>query len=118
MAMQRRRKKPGSQRNEEEVKKSETLKKVSTLKTKLLKCPDMSTETLHAPQIPDQLNAKPVQPSCAKDFGHLSNMKFTIPQPEYSSTAAEARTELVAGPAHQWEKSRGEQEGKTRPLGQ
>ena len=64
------------------------------------------------------MNVKPILPSRAKDFGQLSNLTITKPQQVYSSIAAEARTEPVAGPSHQWEKSVGEQEGNTRPLDQ
>ena len=75
-------------------------------------------ETLNVLQITDLISVKPVQPSCVKVFVQLSNLNITKPQQVYSSIAAEARTEPVAGPAHQWEKSRGEREGQTRLLGQ
>ena len=81
-------------------------------------CSEVSTETLHLLQIPDLSSVKPVQPSRAKDFGQLSNLKITKPQQLYSSIVAEARTEPVASPADQWEKSIGEKEGKTWPPGQ
>ena len=75
-------------------------------------------ETLNVLQITDLISVKPVQPSCVKVFVQLSNLKITKPQQVYSSIAAEARTEPVAGPAHQWEKSSGDQEGRTRSIGQ
>ena len=112
-------KKLGSQRIEEEKKpKPEIPKKVSTLETKMLMSSEVSMETLNVLQITDLISVKPVQPSCVKVFVQLSNLKITKPQQVYSSIAAEARTEPVAGPAHQWEKRCGDGDEQGRPWSQ
>ena len=79
----------------------------------------MSAETLLVPRITAQLYVKPDQPSRAKDFGQLKENSITKPQQQYSnSRAAEARMEPVTSPPHQWERASGDQEGRTRPVGQ
>ena len=119
--LERRKKKSGRQRDEEEeelpISKPKSIRKVSPLVTNLEKRAEKSAETLLVPEITSQENVNPDQPSCAKDFGQENTI--TKPQPQYSSsTSAEARIKPVAGPAHQWEKSSGDLEGRKRPIGQ
>ena len=105
--LERRKKKSGRkyEDNTEELSilKSESVRKVSNLVSKLEECPEKSAETLLVPEITYLGNVKPDQPSRAKDFGQLRKTKITKPQPQYSnSREAKSLMEPIAGPAHQW----------------
>ena len=121
--LERRKKKSGRKRYEDKeelpILKSESLRKVSTLVSKLEKCPEKSAETLLVPVTTNLVCVDPDQPSRAKAFGQLTKNTITKPQPQYrTSRAAEARIAPVTSPPHQWERVSGNQEGRTRPVGQ
>ena len=73
-------------------------------------CEKFSTETLNVVQRCHLFGAKPATPSRAMDYGQLNKNLITKPQHVYCKTVAEAKTDLVASPAHQWEKRCGDRE--------
>ena len=110
----------GSRRIEEENKKEQLrlenpnlnlpLEKIKSLKTKSEVCEKSPTETLTVVQRCQLFGAKPATPSRAMDYGQLNKNVITKPQHVYCKTVAEANTNLVASPAHQWEKRCGDRE--------
>ena len=121
--LERRKKKTGRKiyedKEELSILKSKSIRKVSTLVTNLEKSSEKPAETLLVPEITNLENVKSDQHSHAKVFGQITKNSITKPQPQYrNSRAAEARMEPVNSPPHQWERSSGDQEGPTRPVGQ
>jgi hypothetical protein len=86
------------------------LEKIKSLKTKSEVCEKFPTETLTVVQRCQLFSAKPATPSRTMDYGQLNKNLITKPQHVYYKTVAEANTDPVASPAHQWEKRCGDRE--------